>query len=216
MRTIHVARPLVVLAIVLLLGSLTASLALAHERRDVGAYRFTVGFFVEPALEAIPNAVSVRVVKPAGDTTTPVPGVEKTLKVEITHVPTGKSKTMDLRAVFGDAGHYRADLIPTLSGQYVFRFFGKVEDLEVSERFESGPGRFNDVQPQSDTQFPESVGSAREIQAASRGANATANDASDKASAASTLAIVGVALGAVGIVVGGAGIAVAVRRKGKS
>lgn len=213
MKTIRLGRPLAALAVFLLFGSFSASLALAHERRDVGMYRFTVGFFIEPAYEAIPNAVSARIVKPAGDTAAPVAGLESKLKVEVTHVATGRVKTMDLRAVFGDAGHYRADLIPTLSGQYTFRFFGKIEDLEVNEIFQSGPGRFNDVQPQADVQFPESVGSVREVQAAARGANAAANDALDKASSATTLAMVGVALGAIGIVIGGAGIVIAARRK---
>ena len=189
MKTLRAARPLFALAMVLLVGALTASFTLAHERRDVGPYRLTVGFLVEPAYEAIPNAVSVRIVRPDGDQSTPVEGAQETLKVELTHVATGKSKTMDLRTVFGDPGHYRADLIPTLSGQYTFHFFGKVEDLEVNETFESGPGRFNDVQPQSDTQFPESVGSVREVQAATRGANTTANDAFDMASSASTMAV---------------------------
>jgi hypothetical protein len=213
MEAIRFARPLFALATVLLLSAISAGLALAHEHRDVGPYAFTVGFFVEPAYEAIPNAVSVRIAN--DDTEKPVTGLEKTLKVEVTHVVTGKSKTMDLRTVFGDPGHYRADLIPTQSGQFRFRFFGKVEDLEVNETFESGPGRFNDVTAQSELQFPEPVTSAREVQAAVRGANTSANEALDKASSASTLGVIGIVLGAIGTTAGIASIAVAMRRKKK-
>lgn len=212
MRTIRIARPLVALVMVLLFGVLTANLALAHERRDVGKYQFVVGFAVEPAFEGVPNGASLRVTN--RETNTPVTGLENTIQVEIHHGSTQAIK--NLRAVFGQPGLYQADLIPTAPGTYEFHFKGTVEGLDVEEEFVSGPGRFNDVQPQADTQFPESVGSVREVQAAARGASTAANDALDKASSASTLAIVGVALGAIGIVIGGAGVALAARRKGKS
>lgn len=211
MGAIRSARPLLALATVLIFSVISAGVAMAHEHRDVGQYAVTVGFFVEPAYEGVPNAVSVRIVNDADEK--PVTGVEKTLKVEVTHVATGKSKTMDLGTVFGDPGHYRANLIPTASGQYRFRFFGKVQDFEVNETFESGPGRFNDITSQSELQFPENVASVREIQSAARGADASASEALDKASSASTLGAIGIVLGAIGTTAGIASVAVAMRRK---
>ncbi len=47
--------------------SLTAGVALAHEGRDVGPYRFVVGWVEEPAYEGFKNGVEVRVTKVAGN-----------------------------------------------------------------------------------------------------------------------------------------------------
>jgi hypothetical protein len=99
---------LVLTAVVAL--SLTTTAVYAHERREVGEYQFVVGFMVEPALEGLKNGVSLEVTQ--GDA--PVEGLEETFQVEITHVPSGASKTMSLRTVFGEPGHYTADLIPQL------------------------------------------------------------------------------------------------------
>lgn len=215
MRSVPAARPMMVLALVLIVCGVFAGIALGHERRDVGSFQFVVGFFTEPAYESVPNAVDLRVSKVSGTSTVPVEGVEATLRVEVTHVATGKSRIQDLKTVFRDLGHYRSDLIPTASGQFRFRFFGTIDDLQVNETFESGPGRFNNITAQSELQFPEPVAAAREIQSAARGANATANEALDKASSASALGIVGIVLGAVGVTAGMASIGIALRRRGK-
>ena len=60
-----------------------------------------------------------------------VEGLAATLQVEVTHIPTGASRVMNLHAVRGDAGHYLADFIPTASGQYSFRFTGSIEGVAV-------------------------------------------------------------------------------------
>jgi hypothetical protein len=136
------------LALLLLSGTSTAS---AHERRTVaGKYVFVVGFLNEPPLVEEPNGIDLRVTN--AQTNEPVEGLEKTLKAEI--IVGDQKKTVDLRARFGQKGAYTADIIPTKAGTWVFRFFGTVEGTPVDERFESGPGRFNDVQPKSDLQFP--------------------------------------------------------------
>lgn len=136
------------LALLLLSGTSTAS---AHERRTVaGKYVFVVGFLNEPALVEEPNGIDLRVTN--AQTNEPVEGLEKTLKAEI--IVGDQKKTVDLRARFGQKGAYTADIIPTKAGTWAFRFFGTVEGTPVDERFESGPGRFNDVQPKSDLQFP--------------------------------------------------------------
>ena len=158
---------------------------------------------------------------------TGVTGLEQTLQVEVTHVPSGATRLMSLYPILDEPGKYKADFIPTASGQYVFHFFGTVEGMLIDERFESGVGRFDDVQPATVIQFPESAASSRELESAVRGAldsaqqaqdtalelAAAADSAKDSASTAATLAIVGIALGAVGIAVGGIGITAALRRR---
>ena len=150
----------------------------------------------------------------------PVEGLEGTLAVEVTHVASGVKRQMALSPVRADAGHYTAYFIPTASGQYIFRFMGSIEGQAVDEVFESGPGRFADIEPADALQFPESAASLRELEAGLRGALDSAQQtelasasAQSGASTATTLAIVGIALGAVGVAVGGVGMALALRRK---
>ena len=231
-------RKAALLALVALAASLASGAAiLAHDHRSVGDYEFTVGFAEEPAVEGLANGVSLKVEKSAtshghgtgaghGGTShdhgelAPVEGLEQTLQVEVTHLGTGVSKSMRLRAVIGQPGQYRADLIPTASGGYRFRFFGTVEGHPVDESFESGPNTFDFVSPAGDLHFPDRQATVREIEGAVRGAQSSsleaqdaAIEASDSASAASMLGIAGVVLGVLGIGTGAAGLAVGLRRR---
>ena len=154
----------------------------------------------------------------SGEGIAPVAGLQDTLQVEVTHVPSEKSRTMDLRPVFDDPGHYVADLIPTSPGHYRFRFFGAIEGNPVDETFDShaGGGGFDDVQASSVIHFPETVASAREVESAVRGAQTTAQQARDEArdaSGATTLGIVGIAVGAIGVALGGGALLVSLRRR---
>ena len=150
-----------------------------------------------------------------------VEGLGDTLRVEVTHVPSGVSKTMNLLAVPNDQGHYTAALIPTSPGHYRFRFFGSIEGEPLDSTFDSksGGGGFDDVQPASAAHFPEELPSVRELESAVRGAQETARQAQarqaqESASAnSSALGIIGVALGAAGIVVGSVGVALAARAR---
>ncbi len=149
-----------------------------------------------------------------------VAGLETTLRVEVTHIPTSASRMMDLRSVADSPGVYTADFIPTSAGQYRFRFMGSIEDIVVDETFESGPGRFADIEPADAIQFPEGVASGRELESGLRGALGAAQqsegiaaDAHASAAAARTLAITGIALGIIGIAVAAASATFALRRR---
>jgi hypothetical protein len=103
---------------------------LAHEDREKEGYHFTVGFMEEPALEGSQNAALIEVMKPPEGAAhaheenpqssasgsgagaeqpnaalVPVEGLDSTLQVEVTHIPTGVSKVLPLRPVFGEPGH---------------------------------------------------------------------------------------------------------------
>ena len=164
------------------------------------------------------------------ETTTeaPVEGLEQTLQVEITHAPTGVSRVLDLRPVFGKPGDYTADLIPTAQGVYEIRVFGAIEGTEFDETFVSrgGGGEFSDVLPATALHFPEPMVSNRELEGATRGALDTARQAQDTALAAQqtaeasmeisgpdTLAILGIVLGAAGLASGGVGMVMAIRKR---
>lgn len=194
MRKRIIAIPALLAALLLALPVATAS---AHENRDVGAYRLTVGFIVEPAFEGIKNGVDLRIAKGGN----PVAGVETTLKVDVTHVSSNTTKTMDLRTIFRDPGHYTNDFIPTAPGQYRFRFFGTIEGVPINETFTSGSG-FNNMEPSADLQFPVRLIETRELQGATETALDTASNADDKASSARLIGIIGIIVGAAGVVVG--------------
>jgi hypothetical protein len=212
------------LAIIAALVVTATGAAYAHERREVDRYQLVVGFIVEPAFEGLKNGLDLRVRIPGAteDESMPVEGLQDSLQAEITHIPTGVSKTLSLRTIFNDPGHYTADLIPTAPGVYQFRIFGTIEGLAVDETFvsEGGGGGFGDIESSAELQFPQKLTEVREVEGAVRGALDTAQLAQDsailadgKASSASGLAITGIVLGAVAFVSGIGGVAVGMRRR---
>lgn len=131
-----------------------ASPAAAHERRNVGPYQLVVGWLNEPAFQGQPNGASVRITDPRATPPKAMEGLEKAISIEIRYGGLSTPFTGTVRAVFGQPGLYSLDLIPTAGGAYTFRIKGKIESLDFDEKFESGPGRFNDVEAQSDLQYP--------------------------------------------------------------
>lgn len=198
-----------IVTIALAFTMLLTATASAHESRKVGKYQVVVGFLTEPPIEGEKNGVDLRVTNT--ESNQPVEGLEKTLKVEIAYK--GTTKAMELRPLFRDPGHYTADLIPTQPGQYAFRFSGDIEGLEVNESFQSGPGKFNDVQSSVDLQFPDKLPAMREVAGVTGANQQAAAEARDNASSAKALAVIGIALGAVGIMAGAGSAAVALRKK---
>jgi hypothetical protein len=184
--------------------------ALAHERRAVGKYTFVVGFAVEPAFNSQPNGMSLRITDTANNE--PVAGAEKTLKAAVAFGGNAP-KEFPLRAVFGQAGLYQADFIPTRSGAYIFTFTGDINGQAVNEKFESGPGRFNDVVSSAELQFPDVVQAPAELQRALNDANARANAAAAAAAQAQMFAYGGIGLGLIGLLAGGAALMSSRRRE---
>lgn len=176
------------------LVTVTALLALtqpvaAHERRTVGPYEVVVGFGSEPAFAGSTNGASIRITD--ARTSKPVEGVEKTLTVEI-RAGGLAPLALPLRAVFGTPGLYQADFVPTKEGAYSFRFKGKIETLDVNETFESGPGRFNDVEAVAKLQYPEQVPAGADL-------TKKLGDLQSTADQSRLLALAGLTLGVIAI-----------------
>lgn len=176
--------------------------ASAHERRTVGKYSFVVGWIVEPALANEPNGVDLRIT----DTTTsqPVDGAAPTLKVEL--IQGSAVKEVALRARFGVPGGYTADIIPTKSGAYNFHFSGTINGDAIDEKFESGPGRYNDVEDPSKIQFPATSAvtapSNDQVSQIVRQVNAqelALNEALETARTARTIGYAGALIGLIGL-----------------
>jgi hypothetical protein len=193
----HWLTPLATL-LALALIVLTPGTSSAHERRKIAGEKaeVVVGWIIEPAYVEEPNGIDFRAMRPG--TTEPIEGLEKTVKVEITKG--GAKKTYDLKTRFGMKGAYTADIIPTSTGDYSFRFTGEIEGTMIDETFESGPGRFNAIQPLTTTQFPAPLASTGELQAQLAAAQATADTAR-------TIAFIGLGVGVLGLLAAGAAFA---------
>jgi hypothetical protein len=183
---------------VLALAVLAPGTASAHERRAVGDYTFVVGFLKEPAFEGETNGIDLRVTR--GDQ--PIEGLEQSLKAEV--IVGAQTMPVSLRPRFRQPGAYDGHFVPTRAGSYTFRFTGTIDGLAVDERFESGPGRFNDVQALTPLQFPDKVPSTAELLRAVQAAEG-------RAATATTLAVAGLVVGVLGV--GLAGWALASRRR---
>lgn len=198
-------RYLSVLAVILLLLvclGLPAT-ASAHERRKIANEQaeVVVGWLNEPSYIDQPNGVSFVVTNPA--TKEPIEGLEKTVKVEV--IKGGSTRTFDLRARFGQKGAYTADIIPTSTGDYTFRFTGEISGVKIDEKFESGPGRFDGIRPMMAVQFPASQPAIGELQTQLADARAAADSAR-------TWAFVGAGVGLLALAVAAAGLAMRGRR----
>ena len=235
-------KTLVTVLIAAAMAAAASAPVFAHEDREAGEYRLVVGFMFEPAYEGEKNAISLRVTREGehhevntedeghhateageeGDGQSApilvgVEGVQNSLQVEVTHVPSNATKTMSLRAVFNEPGHYAADLIPTSPGHYRFRFFGKIDDEPLDAVFDSraGGGDFDDVQVASAIHFPQPVASVRELESVIRGVQKTAQQAQTAADDSSgvTLGIIGIVLGALGTAIGGGAVLMTARNR---
>jgi hypothetical protein len=186
----------------LVFGTLAPHSASAHERRDLvgGKYQAVVGFLTEPAYEDQVNgldfAVTSKTEKNADGTAKPIEGLEKTLKAQVI-VGGGKTLDLTLQTRFGMPGKYAAYFVPTTPGQYIFRVYGTINGEQLDERFESGPGRFNDIQALAPLQFPEAAAEVpADLQARLDAAESAANNARIFGLAGIVVGLIGLGLGA--------------------
>jgi len=182
----------------LLVSLLLPGIASAHEQRDVGQYHFVVGFLSEPAISDQMNGIDVTVTTTADKK--PVEGADKTLKAEVIVGGNAKSMPISLQSRFGMPGKYAGYFMPTATGSYIFHFTGTIDGATVDQRFESGPGRFDDVQPLAPLQFPQKLSDPAILQT-------QVAEAQSAASQGRMLGIAGVIVGLLGLAVGAASFA---------
>lgn len=208
---------------------LPAGPAFAHGEVGHAGLALTIGFADEPAFAGQPNAVQL-IVEHDGEPVIDLrPG---DVTVEITYGGV-TSAPMDMtpafffegsQLVFGEAGDYHADFVPSQPGKYTFHFTGTIDGEEVDEEMTSGPATFSAVEDAASMSFPavdapsieevvtridaESARAADGVAAA----EAAAASADSAASSARTVGTAGIVLGAIGIIVAIAALA-ASRRK---
>lgn len=140
----------------LLVGA--AGPALAHGSRESGPLTFTVGWAEEPTLVGFTNAVELILSRDGA----PVEGAVETLTVVVS-VGDESTSPLALSPVFDAPGRYHADLIPTVPGDYTFRFTGTVDDQEVDESFTASEDGFDEVHTAAGIAFPREAPSTTEL-----------------------------------------------------
>ena len=166
--------------------------AFAHERRTIGngKYDVVVGWDVEPAYQGFKNAASIRISQAGSSPAVPVEGADKTLKVQIRQG--ASTKDFPLRAVFGQAGYYVADIMPTRAGDYQWTFVGSIGDAQINDKFDTADGKFNAVEPASGLEFPQALPDPLQTSAA-------VSAAQSDAQSARMLALAGIGVGVLGL-----------------
>ena len=139
-----------------------SGIAAAHERRMVGPYQFVVGWLNEPAYVGLMNSLDMRISDTRATPAKAVEGLEKTLTVDLQTGGLG-SLPLTVTARFGTPGAYNGYVMPTTTGTYTFTIKGKIDTLDVNEKFESGPGRFGDIESTTALQYPNKVPAADEL-----------------------------------------------------
>jgi hypothetical protein len=207
MRSLEVA---VLFLIALMIIMINVPFASAHEHRTLTIgnkqVEFVVGWITEPPYVDELNGIDfhARVVS----TGAPVLGLDKVLQVEVS---TGNQKvTLRLNPVLSDDVPpwflgYTADIMPTVAGVYVFRFFGNVNGTQVNESFQCGPSTFECVNSLSDIQFPEKTPSGKQTQVALQSMQANLQNVESQLRYALYFAYflgaTGIAIGIIGLVV---------------
>lgn len=148
-------------AVVVLALVLAVAPASAHEGREVGDYVIVFGWRLEPAYTGLLNGPEFTVEH--HDTGEMVEGLEEALQLMV-HFG-DQSRLLTVYPVWGEPGHYTADLLPTRPGDYSFHMFGAIGDTEVDEMFSSADGEFSTIEPLSDIQFPVLEDSTAALQA---------------------------------------------------
>lgn len=146
--------------------------ASAHEGREVEDYTLVFGWRVEPAYAGMMNGPEIILSighsdhddhsgeDDHGDDHSSDDHDEVidlgSLDVDLRAVVSfgSQTATVTFRRAFGTVDHFIADLIPTLPGDYTFRVYGTIGDLEVNETFSSADGQFSTVEPAGDIMFP--------------------------------------------------------------
>ena len=200
-----------------LLLSLTAAPASAHERREAERYQLTVGFGDEPAYAGVRNSVQVLVADGHGE---PVTDLGDRLRVEVS--AGGQRLELPLEPNFevgesGVPGDYRAFFIPTEPGRYSFHVHGSIRGQRVDQRFTSSEKTFPGVEDPAKVSLPSRHPTnaqlaqrldrvtprlAASVQGALAQSRAVEQRARREVRQARLLAVAGIGLGLAGLVLG--------------
>lgn len=128
--------------------TLNFQLAFAHETVSVGDYEIEFGWLSEPPIVGQQNAIVVNVSDTSSGDEMPVEDISS-LTVTISYG--GQNKTFTLQPLGEDTpGQFIAPILPTVPGQYMIIFGGKLGNTDVNN-VEVEP---EEVEPADTLQFP--------------------------------------------------------------
>jgi hypothetical protein len=215
------ARVLLALAILAGLPALLvvagAGPASAHVLKTAGPYHLLIGFGDEPAYAGTQNSVFLLLT--SAKTGAPVvdEGLGDTLKVAVGFGT--QTKRLPLVSSFdpdsgqGTKGVYSAYFIPTVPGDYTFRFSGTIHTTKVNITVKSSPTTFDSVHDPAAIEFPQQAPSNLQLaqrlnaESARLAAGIHAADSKGTASAALAAGIAGLVVGAAGLCAGAIALA---------
>src|SRR5258706_7259543 len=148
---------LILAAVVLSL--LAPRFACAHDRKEVGGFRLTIGWGDEPAFSGLKNAIEVDVADTAGQPVAEGAALSVDVSFGSEHV------TLPLRPARGQPGKVRAVLLPSRAGTYAFHVTGTVKDQAIDVTSTCSDKTFACVVDVADIQFPMKDPSAGELAA---------------------------------------------------
>jgi hypothetical protein len=139
--------------------------AFAHEERELEGVTISFGWRNEPAFAGFINGPDLYISLPEAtpDQQSTLEALPVDIQVEVTFG--GETMTMTLEPdfpfyeEFDGIGYvnYVSTLIPMLPGDYVFRVFGTIGDVQVDETFDSAEGGFSTIEPATDVMFPQAA-----------------------------------------------------------
>ena len=97
--------------------------ASAHEGRTIGEYNIEFGWRLEPAVVGILNGPELHI-SAKGNEEQKIERLERTLKLTVSFG--NASRTLKLKEVYQDPGHYVVDMVPTRPGDYIFHLTGNI------------------------------------------------------------------------------------------
>lgn len=155
---VTVARRLAAMATAFaLLAFVAAQPAYAHETRDAGGFRVTIGWVDEPAYRGSSNAVEVTLTTADGAPVTDLDGGALTVEASTA----GKTATFALQPD-ERPGVFVAHLVPTRVGTYTFHVSGLVQGKVVDATSTCSAQTFDCVSDPVAVHFPEREPSAAE------------------------------------------------------
>jgi hypothetical protein len=216
------ARVLMALAIMAVLPALlivaAAGPASAHVLKTVGPYDLLIGFGNEPTYAGAQNSVFVLLTDAKTGSPIVDEGLGDTLNVSVGFGT--QTKRLPLVSSFdpdsgqGTKGVYNAYFVPTVPGDYTFRFFGAIRGQKVNITVKSSPTTFDSAHDPAAVEFPQQAPSNLQLaqrlnaESARLSARIQATDTKEaSASAALAVGIAGLAIGAAGLCIGGVALA---------
>lgn len=183
------------LTVLLLVLSVPSS---AHDTQVVGSLRLTIGWGEEPAFAGSRNSVTVVLSDTAGAPVTDLGGGSLTVEVSF-----GSERiVLPLQPAWARRNEFRAWLLPTRPGTYVFHITGQAKGQAIDVRSTCSNKTFDCIADSSEIQFPVKDPSAGQLAERIERSLPRADQAVETAARARTVAMAALGVAVLALVSG--------------